>query len=1036
MMSALRDTVLETQGWYSAAGSCAREALSSIRMVTSCCAEEREHARYTNLVEAAGWGALWCSAKVGAGSGLNFAALICTQAVIVWEGGKLVAFGTTNISTGFPWSAGDIVCPICLMHICIIGVKSVLTVLPDLISAKTVAIHLGDLARHTPQIEQTGEGSSLGLPLTSVDNIEFRDVTFAYPSRPNAKILKSFSLQIVSGTRIGIVASRGPGRGAVVSLLERFYDPDAGQVLINGVDLRSYNLRDLRKQISLVSQEPVLFAASIRENITSGGTYSGSGIRAVCMQAQMEFLDQLPNGLDTNVGAGGGQFSGSQKQRIAIARALLRKPKVLLLEDATAVLDVDTAGVIGRTLAEIVRTSKKQLTVISVTREVSAVVDSDVICVLKKGVIVEQGTHNELKERGGEYQSLVESQERAERQGRVPRDLLAQARGDGHISPQNRSFSKFEAFPTPWRRLADLAGSKLICAIPAVFAAVMCAATEPLRSVLLVNAFVALYGDRKRLLDEVSALIPDFFVLAIVATVSCPLLTISLGFLQEAVTAKLRTDAYLEMLRVEVGFHDDPAHTPARLSHTLEIQAYRVGNIFCNLGMKFEAVCCLMFSVYISVTVCWPMAVCFIVALPILVISAALVNRMTTVVAQSRSEDAKTMEAALSDALCDIRVVRSIGAERHIASVVQQKALSNRSHRRRIGLCSLVHGFSQGSVLMAFLVCFLVSSKIADLESRTAQEVMTVLLCITFSLGGISNALFFVSDPTFTTNACRTMFELLDRRPLIDGLDPCGKKLEGDNVGNIEFKAVRFCNPAMQDVPILHGVNFKVKAGDSVGLIGPSHGGKSAILALLQRFYDPTSGKVLIGSAGVPLNMLYLRWWRSKIGYVSSEPLLFERSARENLVYGRSDCPLSHLRACMDMSGVDFIDSLDDKLGLLLTEGHKRHIAVCRAVVRDPAILLVDEMTSLDEESQRSIELAISRCIAGRTSFQVACTPRAVEQCSVILVCSEGVVAECGDHDALIEQGGIYAKLRGRIPKLSTSQCARCEVSSNTSSDS
>jgi len=995
MMSALKDNMLETQGWYGPAGKCAREVLSQIRTVVSCGAEEAEYKRFSKLVDSTGWGSLWSSAKVGAGSGFNFAALICTQAAILWVGGKHIAFGTTNWSTGLPWTATDVVCPMCLMQVCIMGIKSVLTVVPDLLSAYGVLNTLFELSQSVG-IETDSEG----LPLLTVEEIEFENVTFELTSKGESSILYGLNLHIDAGQQVAIVGGPDSGKKAIISLLERFYDVQMGRVLINSVNLNHYSLKDVRRVVGLVQREPVLFKGTIRENMTMGlQGEKMEDLRPLCVQAHMDFVDQLPTGLDTFVGAGGSQFSGSQKQRIAFARTLARKPVVLLLDEATAVLDSETEAGIQKMLAELVRSSTPKVTVLNITHDVLSVQQHDVICVLKSGALVEQGTHSELLAKKGEYRGLLESRQLAERQGRVFREAASQAtRSDGATDGKPFTPTKAEVFRTPWRRITAMCGRKLIFAGPAFFAALVCAATEPLRSILVVGSLITLYGPAQDMLFDMTALIPEFLILAMIATISYPFMTLSLGVLQEAVTAKLRKGAYYEMLRVEVGFHDEPAHSARHLSRLLEISAFRVGNIMNSIGMQLEAICCLLFCAFIALSACWPLTLCFVAAVPVLVTSAGLVNRLNGLVVQFRDEGAKETEYALSDSLSDIRLTRSIGAEKTLVELLKSRAGEHDpTWRKRIVLSALTHSLCQGMVLMAFVCCVWVGSKMVDSRRYSFAEVLTVFLCITFSLGGISNALFFVGDSGAATAACKALFEILDRRPQIDGLYDTGMTLEGDSVGCIEFQSVRFSGFS-SDGPVLHGINFKAEVGESVAVVGPPAGGKTAILDLLQRFYDPTAGKILVGSSRVPLNEMNVRWWRSKIGYVGREPLLFERSVRENLTYGNPGCPTSHMLMCMTTAGVDFVDTLDVEVGseVSLTAGQKQRIALCRALVGNPALLLLDDVAAtVNEDGKAAVEAALQRARHGRTTFNVLDNVSNVDTFSMILVCSEGVLAEC-----------------------------------------
>jgi len=200
--------------------------------------------------------------------------------------------------------------------------------------------------------------SDFGLkPAIVRGEFEFKNVSFAFPARPEAEVLKNFSLRIDAGKTVALVGPSGSGKSTVVQLIERFYDPITGTVTLDGVDLKTLNTRWLREQIGLVMQEPKLFAKSIRENICLGGP----GITQEQMEAAAkmanahDFIMSFPKGYDTQVGELGGLLSGGQKQRIAIARILLKNPRIVLLDEATSALDSESEAAVQQALDRLMR---------------------------------------------------------------------------------------------------------------------------------------------------------------------------------------------------------------------------------------------------------------------------------------------------------------------------------------------------------------------------------------------------------------------------------------------------------------------------------------------------------------------------------------------------------------------------------------------------------------------------------------------------------------------------------------------------------
>jgi ATP-binding cassette subfamily B (MDR/TAP) protein 1 len=241
--------------------------------------------------------------------------------------------------------------------------------------------------------------------------VQFEGVEFAYPSRPNAIIFKELFLSIQPRKSTSIVGQSGSGKSTIIGLIERFYDPLRGVVKIDGRDIKTYNLRALRQQIGLVSQEPTLFAGTIRENIMYGTeTASEAEIENAARSTNAhEFISNLKDGYDTWCGERGVQLSGGQKQRIAIARAILKNPAILLLDEATSALDSQSEKVVQDALDRVMvgRTS------IVVAHRLSTIQNCDQITVLEKGTVVEKGTHASLMAKGssGTYYGLVSLQQ-------------------------------------------------------------------------------------------------------------------------------------------------------------------------------------------------------------------------------------------------------------------------------------------------------------------------------------------------------------------------------------------------------------------------------------------------------------------------------------------------------------------------------------------------------------------------------------------------------------------------------------------------
>lgn len=382
----------------------AAEAVSNLRTVTAFSSQDRILKMLEKAQEGPSREGIRQSWFAGIGLACSQSLQSCTWALDFWYGGKLISNGYITAKALFETfmiliSTGRVIADAGSMT-------------SDLAKgADSVGSVFAVLDRYTKIEPDDSDGYK---PDKLTGSIELHDVHFGYPARPNLMIFQGFSMSIEAGKSTALVGQSGSGKSTIIGLIERFYDPLKGKVCIDGRDIKSYHLRSLREQIALVSQEPTLFSGTIKENIAYGASDKvdeAEIIEAARVANAHEFIASLRDGYDTWCGDRGVQLSGGQKQRIAIARAIVKNPRVLLLDEATSALDSQSEKVVQDALERVMvgRTS------VVVAHRLSTIQKCDAIAVLEKGMVVEKGTHSSLLAKGptGAYFSLVSLQGRS-----------------------------------------------------------------------------------------------------------------------------------------------------------------------------------------------------------------------------------------------------------------------------------------------------------------------------------------------------------------------------------------------------------------------------------------------------------------------------------------------------------------------------------------------------------------------------------------------------------------------------------------------
>ncbi|KAG7595575.1 P-loop containing nucleoside triphosphate hydrolase [Arabidopsis suecica] len=1045
------------QAAYAKAATVVEQTIGSIRTVASFTGEKQAINSYKKFITSAYKSSIQQGFSTGLGLGVMFFVFFSSYALAIWFGGKMI------LEKGY--TGGAVINVIIIVVAGSMSLGQTSPCVTAFAAGQAAAYKMFETIKRKPLIDAYDVNGKVLEDIRG--DIELKDVHFSYPARPDEDIFNGFSLFIPSGATAALVGESGSGKSTVISLIERFYDPKAGEILIDGVNLKEFQLKWIRSKIGLVSQEPVLFSSSIMENIAYGKENATvEEIKAATELANAaKFIDKLPQGLDTMVGEHGTQLSGGQKQRIAIARAILKDPRILLLDEATSALDAESERVVQEALDRVM----VNRTTVIVAHRLSTVRNADMIAVIHRGKMVEKGSHSELlKDSEGAYSQLIRLQEINKGNDVKPSDISAGSSfrnsslkksiegsvisggtssvgnssrhhslnvlglfagldlgsGSQRVGQEETGTASQEPLPkVSLTRIAALNKPEIPVLLLGTVAAAINGVIFPLFGILISRVIEAFFKPADQLKNESRFWAIIFVALGVTSLIVSPSQMYLFAVAGGKLIRRIQSMCFEKAVHMEVGWFDEPENSSGTMGARLSTDAALIRALVGDaLSLAVQNAASAASGLIIAFTASWELALIILLMLPLIGINGFLqVKFMKGFSADAKSKYEEASQVA-NDAVGSIRTVASFCAEEKVMQMYKKQCEGPIKDGIKQGFISgLGFGFSFFILFCFYATSFYAAARLVEDGRTTFIDVFQVFFALTMAAIGVSQSSTFAPDSSKAKAAAASIFAIIDRKSKIDSSEESGTVLENVK-GDIDLRHLSFTYPARPDIQIFCDLCLTIRAGKTVALVGESGSGKSTVISLLQRFYDPDSGHITLD--GVELKKLQLKWLRQRMGLVGQEPVLFNDTIRANIAYGKGSedaATEAEIIAAAELANAHkFISSIQQgydtvvgERGIQLSGGQKQRVALARAIVKEPKILLLDEATSaLDAESERVVQDALDRVMVNRTTVVVAHRLSTIKNADVIAVVKNGVIAEKGTHGTLIKiDGGVYASL-------------------------
>ena len=746
-----------------------------------------------------------------------------------------------------------------------------------------------------------------------------------------------------------------------------------------------------------------------------------------CEEAYIkDFILRNPDKYDYVVGVKGNKLSGGQKQRIAIARAILTKPKILILDEATSALDNQSEKEVQEALDNI---SKSNVTTLIIAHRLSTIKNADIIYALKKGQVVEKGTHQELLDKNGYYASLVKSQigtednhKEIEKIKNFKKSITKKLSSKYSQILEHEEIKKEENIITnqkievKFKEILELLSDHKLDLVIGTIGGFLYGAGTPLAGLFFGKTMVALSPQDIKIIKREGLKWSLLHLgIAVLGGLSIFLKSWKLESLGAVITSKMRKRVFKKYLELDLQFFDQDYNTPGSLLTKLSIDTTKISVIVLSVfGSIISSVGGIIVSIVLGMIFDWRLALISTAFLPFTLFFTVFKAYFRANGSQSNYDLKIEAGSIISECVISTKTIFSFNFQQKAVDIYSSILEKENNGILKKGIFS---GLLFGIGIFITFACRAVLMKCSYLfiknQTLNYEDMMCALNCL-LTMGGICHSLMLLAELPKAREAFRSLFRILRTPSVIIAFEDVNKNKQfpSEFKGKIEFKNVTFAYPTKPENIILNNLSLTINPGQHAALVGFSGSGKSTIIQLIERYYDPVKGDVFIDDINVKDYNLYKL--RKKIGLVSQEPVLFKRSVYENILYGKLDAKENEVIEAAEKAAINkfFKNEQKGEKNETVSGGEKQRLAIARAFLKDPSILLLDEATSaLDKESEIEVQKSINELQKGRTSVAVAHRLSTIIDSDVIFYLEYGVVKEKGTHNELLAQRGKYYTL-------------------------